>query len=181
MFLLTHLPLSFLCPKRRISQEDSKGVLLLKCLCHGEEEDERGRGISRVLATQDSPSSSLHHIEMEMSLHPALRNDHHGGEKREEKPRWVCPLKRKAASPMGAGGKPLHEESTSWPQLARSQGRMAAELARRLPEVERPPGGGFPTEPRGQERPAPPQPPVSPPRPARRGSAPRPWPGAGAV
>lgn len=105
MFPPAHLPLSFLCPKRRVSQRDRKGVLLPKCLCQGEEEDERGRGISRVLATQDSPSSSLHHIEMEMSLQPALRNDHQGGEKREEKPRWVSSLERKAASALGAGGK----------------------------------------------------------------------------
>lgn len=82
-------------------------MLLPKCLCQGEEEDERGRGISRVLATQDSPSSSLHHIEMEMSLHPALRNDHQGSEKGEKKSRWVPSLERKAAPALGAGGKSL--------------------------------------------------------------------------
>lgn len=59
--------LSFPCPQRRASQADRKGMLLPKCLCQGEEEDKRGRGISRVLATQDSPSSSLHHTEMEIS------------------------------------------------------------------------------------------------------------------
>lgn len=97
--------LSFLCPQRRTSQEDRKGVLLPKCLCQGEEEDKRGRGISRVLATQDSPSSSLHHTEMEMFLHPALRNDHQGGDKGEDKHRWVSSLEMKAASALRADEK----------------------------------------------------------------------------
>lgn len=144
----THLPLPFLFSRRRNSQEAGKGVLLLKCLCQGEEEDERGRGISWALAAQDSPSFSLHHIEMEMSLHPQLRNAHQGGEMGEEKPKWVLSLQRKAAPPPGAEEKASSlgiRGSKRWPRLARRQGRMASELARRQPGVqERPPGGDRP-------------------------------------
>lgn len=144
----THLPLPFLLPRRRNSQEAGKGVLLLKCLCQGEEEDERGRGISWALAAQDSPSFSLHHIEMETSLHPQLRNAHQGGEKGKEKPRWVFSLQRRAAPPPGAEEKASSLEirgSKRWPRLARRQGRMASELARRQPGLQEcPPGGDRP-------------------------------------
>lgn len=104
----THLLLPFLFPKRRNSQEAGKAVLPLKCLCPGEEEDEGGRGISWALADHGSPSSSLHHTEMEMPPHPELRNSHQGAEKGEEKPRQVCSLQMKAASLLGAAENPLH-------------------------------------------------------------------------
>lgn len=174
----THLPLPFLFPRRRNSQEAGKGVLLLKCLCQGEEDDERRRGISWALAAQDSPSFSLHHIEMEMSLHPQLRNAHQGGEKGEEKPRWVFSLQRKAAPPPGAeekasslgireekGGRAWREDRVGW-----HQSWQEGNLGSRNVPLE----GTVPTEPRGEERPAPPHQPLSPQRPARWGRAPRP-------
>lgn len=144
---------------------------------------ERARGISRALATQDSPPSSLHPIEMEMSLHPAPRNDHQRGRKGTGETQVGLLPRKESSIRAGCGRKSPFVRNRGKHKLARSQGRMAAKPERRLPEAERPQGrgGGVPTEPRGEERPAPPQQPVSPPRPARRGSAPRPWPAAGAV
>jgi len=158
----THLLLPFLFPRRRSSQEAGEGVLLLKRLCQGEEEDERGGGISRALAAQDSPSSSLHHIEVEMPLHPELRNAHQGGEKGAQEPRRVFPLQSEAASLLGA------EEAASslgargskrWPHLATGQGRAASQPARR---------GPAPSPWRGPSPPAPVTSAPSPPGSARR-------------